>query len=289
MSGPAAVAPACRQKKAANRPLRGFDAGSSAAGRQRAGHLEEDLVGRLPLATSASGTPLILRLLEHPGRVGDLPGDRHLQGLLGLLLADLRVARAGPVDDQLDPVGQAVELRKSAIKPRRVPQADQIELDDDQDHVGHLERREIRRLEPLAGIDDDGAEGGPEQAEEPPQVFRDRSWRPPASPRGGARRTARGVARDRSLEQRQVESFEVLKHVGEGVVRDDVEAGVDRAEEEVEIEQDGFLLLGGGQGGRQVDGDGGAADAAGGAGDGDDPWALRRWSSATRCGRGAAA
>ena len=65
------------------------------------------------------------------------------------------------------------------------------------------------------------------------------------------------------LQERQVEPFEVLKHVREGVVRGDVQAGVDRSEQEVEIEQDGFLLLGGGQGGRQVDGQGRAADSAG--------------------------
>ncbi len=77
--------------------------------------------------------------------------------------------------------------------------------------------------------------------------------------------------------------------VRERVVRADVQAGVDRAEHEVEIEQDGLVLLGGGQGGRQVDGQRRAADSAGGARDGDDPRALLHGWSATRCGREAAA
>ena len=55
------------------------------------------------------------------------------------------------------------------------------------------------------------------------------------------------------------------------MVRGDVQAGVDRSKKEVEVEQDGFLLLGGGQGGRQVDRQGRAAHAAGGARDRDDP------------------
>ena len=63
-----------------------------------------------PLGDVAERHALDPRLLEDLGRVGDLPGDRHLQGLFGLLQADLRFERAGPVDDQLDPIGQAVEL-----------------------------------------------------------------------------------------------------------------------------------------------------------------------------------
>ena len=86
------------------------------------------------------------------------------------------------------------------------------------------------------------------QAEEPPQGFRiDRGG---LLHRLGVRQHVqpRSVAWDRSLEQRQVEPFKVLHHVGEGVVRGDVETGVDRSKKEVEIEQDGFLFLGGGQG-----------------------------------------
>ena len=75
------------------------------------------------------------------GRIGNLPRDRHLQGLLGFLLTDLPIARAGPVDDQLDPVDQSLVLAEQAEQPRCVSQAEQVELDDDQDHVGDLERR----------------------------------------------------------------------------------------------------------------------------------------------------
>ena len=75
------------------------------------------------------------------------------------------------------------------------------------------------------------------------------------------------MARDRPLEQGQVEPFEVLNHVRRRMVGGDVQAGVDGAEHEVEIEQDGFVFLAGGQGRRQVDGQGRAADAPGGAGD----------------------
>ena len=54
----------------------------------------------------------------------------------------------------------------------------------------------------------------------------------------------------------------------------DVEAGVDRSEEQVEVEQYGFLLLVGGQAGRQVDRQRRAADSADRPRDRDDPRGL---------------
>ena len=85
---------------------------------------------------------------------------------------------------------------------------------------------------------------------------------------------ARGVPGHRPLEQGQVEAVDVLDHVEQGVVGDDVEAGVDRAEHQVEVEEDGLVLVTGGQGGGEVDRQRGAADAAGRPGDGDDLRAL---------------
>ena len=46
----------------------------------------------------------------------------------------------------------------------------------------------------------------------------------------------------RPLEQRQVEAVDVLHDVVERVVGDDVEAGVDRAEHQVEVEEDRLVL-----------------------------------------------
>ena len=107
--------------------------------------------------------------------------------------------------------------------------------------------------------------------------------------RAGQDVQARGVPGHRPLEQGLVEPLEVLEDGVEGIVRDDVEHGVDRAEDEVEVDEDGLAVLGGGQGRRQVDGDRGHADAAGGARDGDD---LRPPASAEACdllrGRGTA-
>ena len=162
------------------------------------------------------------------------------------------------------------------MQPGGVPQAGQVELDDDEDHIGDLHRGEIGRLEPLAGIDHDRAEGGPEQAQQPLQGLRVDLGDVLDQLGAGQDVQPRGVPGDRSLEQRGVEPLEVLEHRGQGLIGDDVERRVDRAEDHVEVEQEGLLLLGGGQRGGQVDGDGGHADAAAGARDGDDAAAPRR-------------
>ena len=134
---------------------------------------------------------------------------------------------------------------------------------DNQDHVGHLERREIRRQQPLARIDHDGVERRPQEPEKPSQVIGiDRG---DILKRLGVRQYVqpRSMTWNRSFQERQVEPFKVLKHLNEGVVRGDVQAGVDRSKKQVEVEQNGFLFFGGGKSGRYIDGEGRAADAPG--------------------------
>src|SRR5579883_2554480 len=152
-------------EKSRKESLAGLGGSLFGLGPQLAGHLEEDLVRAASLADLGDRHAPDPRSLEDLGRIGDLPGDRHLQGLLGLLDADLGLDRAGAVGHQLDAFGQAIELLEQAEQPRAVAQAGQIELDDDQDHVRHLEGREVGRLESLAGVDHHGRERGLEQAE----------------------------------------------------------------------------------------------------------------------------
>ena len=73
-------------------------------GAKAPGDLQDRLVrpaARGDLADRNPSDPRVLKRLD-----GDrhLPGNRHLQRFFGLLEADLRLDRAGPVDDQLDPV-----------------------------------------------------------------------------------------------------------------------------------------------------------------------------------------
>ena len=227
-----------------------------AAGRNERAISRKTWWGRLPLATSASGTPLIRASWNGRAALGIC----HEIGIFKVSSAFFWL-----ISESNEPARLTTSLTRSAspsnsrnrpIKPRRVPQADQVELHDHQDHVGHLERREVRRLQSLAGIDHDRVERRPQQAEEPPagvsgSIDGDLLHRA----RGEARRTARTHGAE-SIASSSVRSSrsKFWMHVGERMVRGDVQTGVDRSEQEVEIEQDGFLLLGGGQGGRQVDG-----------------------------------
>ena len=136
--------------------------------------------------------PLDSRFLERLGRVGYLPRDRHFQGLFGLLQTDLRHSN--------EPVRFATSLTRSAnpSNSRNRPsnrdvfrRQIKIELHDHQDHVGHLERREVRRLKPLAGIDRQPCRTRPAAGRRTAAAFPDRSRRRPASTRGEARRTGR--------------------------------------------------------------------------------------------------
>jgi len=63
----------------------------------------------------------------------------------------------------------------------------------------------------------------------------------------------------RALQQGQVEAIDVLGDLQEGLFGHDVERGVDRAEQEVEVDQDGLVLGRLGQVARDVDGQRGAA------------------------------
>ena len=77
------------------------------------------------------------------------------------------------------------------------------------------------------------------------------------------------VPRQRSLEQRIVEPRDVLGHVLNRVIGNDVEPDVGIAEGEIEIDDDDAVLLVAGQNAAQVDRQRRAAHAAAGAGDGD--------------------
>ena len=107
------------------------------------------------MATSASGTPLIRAFWNSLVALGICQEI----GIFSVSSAFFRLisesGEPGPVDHQLDPIGHALELLEQIQQPRRVPQAGQVELDDHEDHVGHLEGDEVGRLEPLAGVDDD--------------------------------------------------------------------------------------------------------------------------------------
>ena len=122
-----------------------------------------------PEATSASGTPRIRAFWNGLTATGICQEI----GILSVSSAFLRLisesTRPGPVHHQLDALGHPVELLEQVEQPRRVPQAGQVEHDDHEDHVGHLEGDEVGRLEPLAGVDDEGGERRLEQAEQAPQ------------------------------------------------------------------------------------------------------------------------
>ena len=107
------------------------------------------------------------RLLERLGRIGNAPGDRQLERLLGLLGVDLHSHESPRLTTSLTRSISPSNSRNKASSRAVFLQAEQVELDDHQDHVGELERREIGRLEPLAGIDDDGRKRRSQKAEEP--------------------------------------------------------------------------------------------------------------------------
>ena len=117
----------------------------------------------LPVAIASIGTPLARAAKNSLVALGIVKRDRHPQRLLGLLQADLRIVRPGSVDDQFHPVEQAVKLLEQLHQPRRVPQTRQVELEDHQDHIGHLECDEVGRLEALAGVDEHRGERRLEQ------------------------------------------------------------------------------------------------------------------------------
>ena len=86
---------------------------------------------------------------------------------------------------------------------------------------------------------------------------------------------ARGVLRQRPLQQREVEPRDVLGDVDQRVVGNRVEEHVGVAQAQVEVDQrDGVARIGG-QDAAQVDGQAGGAHAAGGAGHGDHGAAAR--------------
>ena len=71
------------------------------------------------------------------------------------------------------------------------------------------------------------------------------------------------MPRHRAFEQGQVEAVEILHHVVHGVVGNDIEASVDQAEHQVEVQEDGFAIAARGQAGGEVDRERGAPHAAG--------------------------
>ncbi len=106
------------------------------------------------------------RILEGLVRQRNLPRDRRLEDLLRFLQADFRFEGADAVGDQLDLLGQTVELAEQVDQPRGIPQAQKLEMHDDQNQIGDLEGGEIRRVKSDARIQDHGAEGRAQHAQQ---------------------------------------------------------------------------------------------------------------------------
>src|SRR5207248_5551610 len=102
--------------------------------------------------------------------------------------------------------------------------ADQVELDDHQDHVGHLERDEVGGLEPLARVDDDGREGGLQEPDDATKRLGVDLGNVLHGDRVGQDVEARAVPGQRTLQQGQVEAIDVLGDIEQSAVGDDVEA-----------------------------------------------------------------